>query len=338
MNDHELETRLRARYRARATETEAAPPALRRDVAVIARDTTTRGRFFGRGRGMTLLAAAALLLVGGALVAGSGLLQRTTVIPSLPVPSFAQVAIASPDATPTRAPHPSASQSPSPAPDSLKLSWTQVALDATFADGRHHTPRVAWVGDRFVLADMESGAVRTSTDGVNWQALQPSDAAPGYVHLLGGAQSSDLASWQDTVVGFWHPQDGPDTTNTPPTTARDVVTIAHPPTAPISTTPFRGWVESMGIGPKGIVAEVHSVLDLQAITDTAQDGGVGWYSPTGEHWTQMKPRRTSSDLFGARLPTGAFGDVVGVSDGFIASGGSPASACGNPDGCGGGMW
>jgi hypothetical protein len=277
---------------------------------------SSRGEPTGRNRGITLFAvAAAVMLVGGALVAGSGLLQRTTVIPSLPVPSFAQLAIASPNASPTHAPHPSASQPPSPSPVSLKLAWTQVALDATFADGRNHTPRIAWVGDRFVLADMDSGAVSTSADGANWQPLLPTDAAPGYVHLLRGS----ISNWQDTFVGVWHPQDGPDTTNTPPTTARDVVTIAHPPAAPISTTPFRGSVESIGIGPKGIVAEVHSVLDLQAITDTAQDGGVGWYSPTGEHWTQMAPRHTSSDLFGARLPTGGFGDVVGVSDGFIAN-------------------
>jgi len=276
-------------------------------------------RRFGRGRGMTMLAVAALLLVGGALAVGSGLLQRTTVVPSLPVPSFAQVAIASP----THAPHPSASQSPSPSPVSLRLAWTRVALDATFADGRNHSPRVAWIGDRFVLADMASGAVRTSTDGTSWQPLQPTDAAPGYVHLLGGALTMEgsIASWQDTYVGLWHPQDGPDTANMPPVTARDIVTIVHPPAAPISTTPFRGRVESIGIGPKGIVAEVHSVLDLQAITGTAQDGGVGWYSPDGEHWTQMTPRHTSSDLPGSRLPTGGFGDVVGVSDGFIANAG-----------------
>ena len=41
----------------------------------------------GRGRGMTLLAAAALLLVGGALAAGSGLLRLPTVVPPVPAPS-----------------------------------------------------------------------------------------------------------------------------------------------------------------------------------------------------------------------------------------------------------
>ena len=282
--------------------------------------TTLPARRLGRGRGITLLAAASLLLVGGALAAGSGFLRQPSVVPPVPAPSSAAVAIASPDATSTHTPTPSVSESPSPTPVSLKLAWTQVALD-------EKSPRVAWVGDRFVLADMESGAVRTSTDGVNWQPLQPGDAAPGFVHLLGGS----IASWQDTFVGLWHPQDGPDISGAPPTTARDVVTIVHPPAAPISTTPFRGRVESIGIGPKGIVAEVHSVLDPNA--NPGNDFGFGWYSPNGEHWTQMARRGDLSDLPGAKLPTGAFGDVVGVSDGFLASGG-----CAHADDFCSGLW
>ena len=59
MNDQELETRLRARYRAEASETEPAPLSLRRDVAAIPRTATPPRRLFGRGRGVTLLAAAA---------------------------------------------------------------------------------------------------------------------------------------------------------------------------------------------------------------------------------------------------------------------------------------
>ena len=48
---------------------------------------TFPARRFGRGRGITLLAAAALLLVGGALAAGSGLLRLPTVVPPVPEPS-----------------------------------------------------------------------------------------------------------------------------------------------------------------------------------------------------------------------------------------------------------
>ena len=66
-----------------------------------------------RGRGITLLAAAALLLVGGALAAGSGLLRLPTVVPPVPEPSLIAVATASPDAT---SPSPSDSAAPSASP------------------------------------------------------------------------------------------------------------------------------------------------------------------------------------------------------------------------------
>ena len=62
-------------------------------------------RWADRGRGITFLAAAALLLVGGALAAGSGLLRLPTVVPP--------VATASPDAT---SPSPSGSAAPSASP------------------------------------------------------------------------------------------------------------------------------------------------------------------------------------------------------------------------------
>ena len=112
--------------------------------------------------------------------------------------------------------------------------------------------------------------------------------------------------------------------------------IVRAPDAPTSTTPFKGRIESIGIGPRGIVAEVHSTLDLDAwitkklglrtnndwtccvksltfkdgvlelkLTNRRglkvvwadqgfepgdfQDGGFGWYSPDGEHWTAMAP-------------------------------------------------
>jgi hypothetical protein len=62
-------------------------------------------RRFGRGRGMTLLAAAALLLVGGALAAGSGILRLPSIVLPVPEPS--------PDAT---IPSPSESATPSASP------------------------------------------------------------------------------------------------------------------------------------------------------------------------------------------------------------------------------
>jgi len=57
-----------------------------------------RGRF-GRGRDVTLLAAAALVLVGGAAAVGSGIVRLPSVVPPVAVPSFAVVTTASPDET-----------------------------------------------------------------------------------------------------------------------------------------------------------------------------------------------------------------------------------------------
>jgi hypothetical protein len=83
--------------------------ALPLDLTVAARDSRRApmggARRLGRSRGITLLAAAALFLVGGALAAGSGILRLPTVVPPEPAPSVVAVASASPDVT-----------SPSPTP------------------------------------------------------------------------------------------------------------------------------------------------------------------------------------------------------------------------------
>jgi Galactose oxidase, central domain/Kelch motif len=79
----------------------------------LPRDSTRPLRRFGRGRGITLLAAAAFLLVGGALAAGSGVLRLPSVVPPTPAPSFGLVATASPDAT---SPGPSDLAGPSASP------------------------------------------------------------------------------------------------------------------------------------------------------------------------------------------------------------------------------
>ena len=87
-------------------------------------------RRFGRGRGLTLFAVAALLLVGGALAAGSGFLRLPSVVPPVPAPSVGVVATASPDAT---SPSPSASAAPSPGPQrdpSRPIIWTEASLKA----------------------------------------------------------------------------------------------------------------------------------------------------------------------------------------------------------------
>ena len=77
----------------------------------LPRASSLPARRSGRGRGITLLAAAALLIVGGALATGSGILRLPTVV--LPDPSVIAVATASPDAT---SPSPSESAAPSASP------------------------------------------------------------------------------------------------------------------------------------------------------------------------------------------------------------------------------
>ena len=316
---------------------------------------------------MPLLAAAALALVGGAVAVGSGVVRLPSVVPPVTAPSLAVIMTASPEEPPN--PTPIASPSASP---SLELTWTQLPLE-------EQSPHVAWLGDRFVLADAKSGSVRTSIDGENWQAMQPGDAAQGYLNLLRGS----LTSWQGDSVGIWNPQDGPDYAGKS-VTAPDILTVAHPSAAPTSSTPFKGRIESIGIGPKGIVAEVHSDLDWDAwvtkklglrtnndwtahvrsvtfqngvlqikLTNRPglkvnwadqgfepgdyQDRGFGWYSPDGEHWTEMDPN-AQADEIGSTMPTGDFGSVLGVSDGFIATGTYPDGSCADPSGLCTGMW
>jgi WD40 repeat protein len=95
MTERELEARLRALYRTEAGETETAPLALRWDVVAIPQTIPQRARWFGRSRNLTILAAAALLLVGGAMAAGSGVVKLPSVVPPVQPPTL-PVAVASP--------------------------------------------------------------------------------------------------------------------------------------------------------------------------------------------------------------------------------------------------
>lgn len=99
MNDHELEQRLRSWYRAEVPVDEAAPSALRSMVATIPRAHRAPLRRIGSRRGLRLLAVAVLAAatVGGALLAGSRIVDR----PSIVAPSEAPSTVPSPDAQPT---------------------------------------------------------------------------------------------------------------------------------------------------------------------------------------------------------------------------------------------
>ena len=110
LDDATLERRLRGVLK---EHLEALPLDLTVETLDRRREAKGVARRSGRGRGITLLAAAALLLVGGALAAGSGLLRLPSVVPPVPEPSVVAVATASPDAT---SPGPSESAAPSASP------------------------------------------------------------------------------------------------------------------------------------------------------------------------------------------------------------------------------
>ena len=346
------------------TQQRALPSFVGRTIALPGlQDRTGRTRT-NRWAWVLVAAAVLTLLAASVIFVGNqrpSLLAINPTATSTPTPT--------PTPTLTSTPTPTADVSPPPVAQSLELTWTKVSLD-------QRSPQVAWLGDRFVLADEDSGAVFTSTDGFSWHALQPGDPDPGYVELLRGS----LASWQDDVVGWWNPEDGPDYTNKPPVTARDVLRIVRPPAEPTVTTPWKGRIQSIGIGPKGIVAQVHSHLDWDAwvasklgknwvshytgvdfkngilrigmdngpglrvnwadqgfLPGDYQDAGFGWYSPDGEQWTLMPAAAPSPDGDGTRGFLTGFGDVVGVSDGFIARGVDTEESCVSEHGCAG-MW
>ena len=243
--------------------------------------------------------------------------------------------------------------SPSPAAQSLELTWTKVALDGRLG-------QIAWLGDRFVLVDEDSGAVSTSTDGASWQVLQPGDPDPGYVELLRG-YVRDLGGRRRRVVeprgwaglheqapgdGARRPADRPSTRCAH---GDDAVEGPHrvdrpsgpqgswPRSTPTSTTD--AWIASK-LGDDWVsryedVSFKDGILEITMKRGRGlkvvwadegfelgdyQDAGFGWYSPDGEQWTPMPAEAPSPDGDGGLGFLTGFGDVVGVSDGFIARG------------------
>jgi WD40 repeat protein len=84
MTDRELQERLRAWYAGEVPETQRAPADLREAIAAIPATIPAPLRPLVRGRDVRLLAVAAVLLLGGALAAGSGFLRLPAVVPPAP--------------------------------------------------------------------------------------------------------------------------------------------------------------------------------------------------------------------------------------------------------------
>ena len=320
------------------------------------RPTSNRWRF-------AAAAVIGVLLVGGAFL----LIQRGQ--PSIGDPSQTPSAASSqpaevvPSETPAPTPTSTAEATPPAVGQNLKLTWTKLSL-------AQRSPRIAWLVDRFVQVDDESRLVQTSTDGFSWHVLQPGDPDPGYLDLMREVRNAGLVTWGDDIVRWWNPEEGADIGGKPPITARDIVRIVRPGAAPTDTTPFKGRIGSLGIGPAGIVATVDSQLDFDAwvasklgkdwvshytgvdfkngIVKVGMDNGPGlkvnWadegflpgdYLYTGFGWYSPDGVQwTPIPGYGTDF---TLNQVIGVSDGFIAQGEAVEDRCPLPDGCGE-MW
>ena len=237
-------------------------------------------------------AVVAVVVVGAALLSQQGKLDVAAPT-ATPEASAGQTQPAVVTATPT----------PTSEVLSLDLAWTEVDIDPSVLE-------VAWLGDRFVMVD-EGGAVRTSSDGLSWDVLQPGDPNPGYAELL--APYASLVTWEDKIVGWWNPEDGPDVTNKPPITARDVLRIVRPPAEPTVTTPFAGRIESIAVGPPGIVAHVHSRLNYA--TEVNWDSWVA--SKLGANWvSHLKGVQFEGGVLDIDMDNGPGLHVVWADEGF----------------------
>lgn len=197
MTDQELERRLRAWYVAEVGETETAPADLREGLAAIPATTPIAPSPLNRRRGFTLLAVAAVLVVGGALAAGSGILRPTPVV--TPAPNLAVVAPTTSPASETPAPtanlRPGASiafirtvEKPSGCPSDTRRCtiprlWI-VGSDGRgahelFPDGVTYQSDLAWSPDGTRLLYSDDGKLYlTDAGGVGPEPVDTGCAAP----------------------------------------------------------------------------------------------------------------------------------------------------------------
>ena len=319
--------------------------------ALLQQETRRPGR---SARPALLLVAAllAILAITAAVAVGSGLIK---------LPWVDRLLIPNPSPMSTMVPIPSPTSTIA-APRTV-LTWTRVAVDERSlapAQGSLEESRatgVAWLGDRFVLVDETRAikAVSTSTDGREWVLLDQSD--PGWDSYSLLSATSAIATWDhDTVL--W--TSGVYTSD---------LRILRPPDEPITKSDFSGGVGAVGIGPAGIVAQVHSALDFDAFVTSQL--GAGWVEHMVSFSFQDGVLRITTDDDRALeivwadagfepgdVADGGFGwyspdgdqwtpipsfpanvwEIVGASDGFFARG-----AEGRCDGCrdtagGLGMW
>jgi hypothetical protein len=190
MIDEQLERRLRDWYRSEIPADETAPIALRSRVAVIPRASASPRRSVSR-RGMTLLAAAALTtaIVGGALIAGSGIVKVPSVVP----PSVARSA--DPSVEPS-AELPSEAPSVPPASSGLIAYVKFVPLGAVGGDCERGA--TGWWDDQ-----RPKGCSRiwvSNTDGTDAHELLPDHH--GYQTPLSWSRDGTRLLFED-AAGVW---------------------------------------------------------------------------------------------------------------------------------------
>jgi Tol biopolymer transport system component len=184
MTDEQLEQRLKDWYRAEVPDREVAPIALRTALGTIPRESTLRGRRFGPRRGITLLAAAALV----------GLLAGTAVVGGFPGPRPAPAII-----LPSRLPsaQPSTSAQPSIAPVARRIVYTRFRIVTKGQEGcKSHCHRASIFtsnedgsDERELISGPYSQAIAMSPDGSKLIiSMRDSDGDHAYLTDVDGSE------------------------------------------------------------------------------------------------------------------------------------------------------
>jgi hypothetical protein len=241
--------------------------------------TSLRMRWFGRGRGLTLLAVGAVLVVGGAVAAGSGLRGLPSVVPPEPAPSLAAALPPAPDiGTPT--PDPTTGPSPSPTDAGRPAQPGQFAdvCDFGLAPGG-----VGWVSTATAL-------YRTENLGRSWSAVTPPGWPTAAASSSGGATSLFVDA--DTAYAFLPGAPGRIAVTHDRGTTWDEQPLGGTPTgrSPVF------WFQTPTSG--SLIFWATSKADPSRVFATS-DGGTTWSSPDpGPAWSDLDNTNTSTMLGG----------------------------------------
>ncbi len=262
LDDAALERRLRGVLK---EHLDALPLDLTVDDLDRRREAKGVARRSGRGRSMTLLAAAALLLVGGALAAGSGLLRLPTIVPPVPAPSVA-VATASPDAT---FPSPSESAAPSASPIPVAGPGGVWIHTGSMVTSRESPTAVRLQDGKVLLVGGRSGVV-------------------GYQHDLTSAELYDPAT------GTWSATGSISKPHVAATSLRDgkvLVLVGHvdsPRSAEVYDPATGTWTATGPMDPSPMESEKFTVLRDGRVMLAGSDGAQV-YDPATGTWTATGP-------------------------------------------------